>query len=430
MSRPPKGPRLFPRRPKGRTPYWAILDTGGFERSTGHCLTKRKEAEAELARYIAGKHKTTVGGHTPKLVLVCDVLDSYLTSKTPTTGADQRAVKSFTDLTYFIERLAEWWDGKSLSDVKKSSCGDYVRWRTKQVHRRATKTSSPKLVSPSTARRELEVLRAAVNDYHAEFTLEAVPVVSLPERSESRIRWLSRSEAARCLLACLGWRWDLEAGRIGWIGHIWEPTSGAFKAMDLSRVQKGIRKQVRRRRRHLARFMIIGLFTGTRAMAMLRARWVEFATEPWVDVENGLFYRRGAEERQTNKRQPPVRLPEKLLVHMRRWQRLDLANGITHVVHADGKPVDSIRTAWEGMCEDAGLDHREVTRHTLRHSAATWLMQGGMPLGEAADFVGMTEEVLRAHYYHFHPDYQAGTDNHFKAAKSKHVALMQQRARR
>ena len=80
------------------------------------------------------------------------------------------------------------------------------------------------------------------------------------------------------------------------------------------------------------------------------------ATEPWVDVENGLFYRRGAEERQTNKRQPPVRLPEKLLVHMRRWQRLDLANGITHVVHADGKPVDSIRTAWEGMCEDAGLD--------------------------------------------------------------------------
>ena len=42
----------------------------------------------------------------------------------------------------------------------------------------------------------------------------------------------------------------------------------------------------------------------------------------------------------------------------------------------------------------------------------------------------MTEEVLRAHYYHFHPDYQAGTDNHFKAAKSKHVALMQQRARR
>ena len=194
MSRPPKGPRLFPRRPKGRTPYWAILDTGGFERSTGHCLTKRKEAEAELARYIAGKHKTTVGGHTPKLVLVCDVLDSYLTSKTPTTGADQRAVKSFTDLTYFIERLAEWWDGKSLSDVKKSSCGDYVRWRTKQVHRRATKTSSPKLVSPSTARRELEVLRAAVNDYHAEFTLEAVPVVSLPERSESRIRWLSRSK--------------------------------------------------------------------------------------------------------------------------------------------------------------------------------------------------------------------------------------------
>ena len=377
MSRPPKGPRLFPRRPKGRTPYWAILDTGGFERSTGHCLRNAKRLRQSLRAPWRGNARTAVGGHTPKLVLVCDVLDSYLTSKTPTTGADQRAVKSFTDLTYFIERLAEWWDGKSLSDVKKSSCGDYVRWRTKQVHRRATNLEAEKLVSPSTARRELQgVLRAAVNDYQTESR-------SKPCRSSLCLRD-QRAAASdgvagpklRDAFSCtFGWRWDLEAGRIGWIGHIWEPTSGAFKAMDLSRVQKGIRKQVRRRRRHLARFMIIGLFTGTRAMAMLRARWVKSATGPWVDVENGLFYRRGAEERQTNKRQPPVRLPEKLLVHMRRWQRLDLANGITHVVHADGKPVDSIRTAWEGMCEDAGLDHREVTRHTLRHSAATWLMR-------------------------------------------------------
>ena len=50
----------------------------------------------------------------------------------------------------------------------------------------------------------------------------------------------------------------------------------------------------------------------------------------------------------------------------------------------------------------------DVTPHTLRHTAATWLMQNGVELsGRAPVFCGMTEAVLRKHYYHHHPDFQA-----------------------
>ena len=55
----------------------------------------------------------------------------------------------------------------------------------------------------------------------------------------------------------------------------------------------------------------------------------------------------------------------------------------------------------------AGLRDK-VTPHTLRHTAATWLMQRGVPIWEAAGFLGMSPEVLQDTYGHHHPDYLQG----------------------
>ena len=72
----------------------------------------------------------------------------------------------------------------------------------------------------------------------------------------------------------------------------------------------------------------------------------------------------------------------------------------------DGQPLaGKIRSAWEGILEDAGLDE-DVVRHTLRHTAATWLMQQGTDLWEAAGWLGMTVEQLEENYGHHHPDFQ------------------------
>jgi integrase len=55
--------------------------------------------------------------------------------------------------------------------------------------------------------------------------------------------------------------------------------------------------------------------------------------------------------------------------------------------------------------QDAGLGE-DIVRHSLRHSAATWLMQAGVDMWESAGWLGMTVEQLEANYGHHHPDFQ------------------------
>ncbi len=47
-----------------------------------------------------------------------------------------------------------------------------------------------------------------------------------------------------------------------------------------------------------------------------------------------------------------------------------------------------------------------VTPHTLRHTAATWLMRAGTDLWQAAGYLGMTVETLERVYGHHHPEFQ------------------------
>jgi integrase len=47
----------------------------------------------------------------------------------------------------------------------------------------------------------------------------------------------------------------------------------------------------------------------------------------------------------------------------------------------------------------------KVTPHTLRHTAATWLMQRGVPISQAAGYLGMSPMMIERTYGHHHPDY-------------------------
>jgi integrase len=87
---------------------------------------------------------------------------------------------------------------------------------------------------------------------------------------------------------------------------------------------------------------------------------------------------------------------------MRRWARLKLIADC--FVEFNGKPVASVKKGFKSAVGLAGLGGK-VTPHTLRHTAATWLMQRGVPVWEAAGFLGMSAEVLLGTYGHHHPDY-------------------------
>jgi integrase len=95
-----------------------------------------------------------------------------------------------------------------------------------------------------------------------------------------------------------------------------------------------------------------------------------------------------------------VPLPPQLLAHLRRWKR----QGNRFAVEWNGEPVQSIRKAFANVVKDAGLGD-DVIPHTLRHTSATWLMQTGTDMWQAAGYLGMTVEMLSARYGHHHPEY-------------------------
>ena len=119
----------------------------------------------------------------------------------------------------------------------------------------------------------------------------------------------------------------------------------------------------------------------------------------FADLDAGIFYRRGQGVAATNKRQPTVRLPGRLLAHMRRWK----AKGISGqaVVEYEGKPVASVKKAFARAAADAGLEG--VSPHVLRHTAITWAMQNGADPYTASDFFGVTRDVIEKTYGHHHP---------------------------
>jgi hypothetical protein len=184
------------------------------------------------------------------------------------------------------------------------------------------------------ARRDLEDLRAAINHHASENLHHGVVKVKLPEKGKTRDRWLERSEAAHLLWAA--WR------------HKEEQTIHRGK-------NKGIKiKTGKHTLRHVARFILIGLYTGIRASAIAAASPRKKEGHAYVDLDRGLYHRLAIGRRATNKRQPTVPLPDRLLIHMRRWyDKKIIAN---YFVEWQGAGVKSVKNGFARAVEVAKLD--------------------------------------------------------------------------
>lgn len=415
-GRKAKPPRLYLRERPGREAVWVILDRGS-ELSTECGPGEGARAARCLADYIGRQHRSTVGSHSPADLAVTDVLTFYAEAKKPPDDADRRALSRYDELLAYVAKLIEFWGDKHVAAIKGATCREYVAWRTGQGLKAARHGAAlKKRVTAATARRDLEVLRAAINLYHGEFTLSAVPKVTLPEKARARERWLTRPEAARLLGAAMGFVWNPLAN--DWRRH---PPGPGQRRGSLVRRDRATRT----RRRHILRFILISLYSGTRHEAVQLLQWLPNTTGGWFDLERGRIYRRGIQERETKKRRPPAKVAHRLMPHLRRWARLDRELGealtrkagatvnVLHVVHTTkGCGLSQpIRTGWEGTIADAGLD--PAVPHSLRHTAATWQMQAGTDPWEAAGMLGMSPQTLEATYGHHHPDFQDGAAGAF-----------------
>jgi integrase len=383
MPRRNKGARLWlrpARRRGGRlvaSAVWIIID-GKQHIATG-CLAHQTElAEKHLADHIARKYQPARRSRNIDTIDVADVLSIYLDDCGPRIADRGR-------LERYITRLNDYWGGKMLSEITSAECRAYVRVREKA----------------GGARADLEVLRAAINHHAKENLHHGTVHVALPTKGPPRDRWLTRSEAARLLWTC--WRYQ----------EVQTIHRGRAKGQKIETKKRPLR--------HLARFILIGLYTGTRAGAIASASPYSDTGHSFVDLEHGIFYRLPVGRRATNKRQTPAPIPTRLLAHMRRWVRRGVIS--SHFVEWQGAPIKSVKTGFKRAVSLAGLTGR-VTPHTLRHTAATWLMQRGVPIWQAAGYLGMSAEVLERTYGHHHPDYMRGAAQAITSKQSQNVSLV------
>ena len=361
-----------------RRSAWVILD-GGRHFATGCLAHEIEKAEQKLAEHVALKYEPSRKERDIEVIDIADVLGVYFAD----TGHRQASRRKFEGR---IARLNEFWGGKKLAEVTGETCREYVRQRG----------------NVGGARRDLEDLRAAI-EHHAKEGLHCGIVrVTLPEKRPARDRWLTRDEIAAIFEAC--WRYR------------------EMQTVHRGRRKGELQKTEKHPLRHLVRFILIAIYTGSRAGAVLTASPYRGEGRSYVDLKHGIFYRLAEGSRETNKRQPPVPLPPRLLAHLRHW----FSNGLVHeyFVEWNGKPVHSVKTAFKTALRLAGIQGR-VTPHTLRHTAATWLMQNGVDKWEAAGFLGMSVEMLDRVYGHHHPDHlrRAALSLGYRRAQSLAIPL-------
>jgi integrase len=364
MPRKPAPPRLYLRRRSDGASQWIILDRGQ-QISTGAPEEDRSGAETALLEYLGRKHQPEFGDGHPARVAIADALSVYAEKHAPTTRRPDLIAGAAL-------KLDEFFGGQPVATITATACQDYVRWRSGQADARA-KNGPGKRVAASTARRELVVLSAALRWCWKHGMLDRPMAVTLPPQGGPRERHLTRSEAARLLAGALGWQ--LVEGR--WRRHRY------------------------RINRHLARFILIGLYTGTRHDAILRLQWRANADGGWVDLAAGVLYRKPAGAAESGKRRPPLPIPPRLLPHLRRWRKLTAR----FLIEWQGGGIASQeRRAWARARDLAGLD-RTITPHVLRHTCATWLLQRAVSVYDVAGVLGCSEQVIRQTYGHHAKDH-------------------------
>lgn len=337
-------------RPAG--PRWVIVD-GRTEIDTGCSPGDYKQAQEKLGTYIEETRTIDTSARNPAQISVADVIALYLkTNPAP-------------PMCYHGTPLLNFFGLKTLRDITGQLCRDYAKARGQKV-------------AQSTVRRELGTLQAAINHWHIESPLDAVPKVWKPDESAPRERFLDRSEAARLL--------------------------NAARKLRLP---------------HVSRFILIALYTGTRHATVLKLRWYETPDAGWLDWQRGIIHRAGSAEKQTRKRRTKARMPDRLLAHVRRWARLDLAKGPqTTVVRYRGQQFGRQQRGWDAVVEAAGLGRfilradgtrvfeTDVTPHVLKHTGTTWLLQSGIDLWDVSGLTSTSTKTLETVYGHHSPQFQ------------------------
>lgn len=145
---------------------------------------------------------------------------------------------------------------------------------------------------------------------------------------------------------------------------------------------------------HVKLYIMLGLLTGARRGALLALTWDR------VDMERGLINLTVVGE--TNrKRRATVPMNDQLRAELERARE---AAQTPYVIEYAGERVQNIKKGFAAAAKRAGLV--DVTPHDLRHTAAVWMAEDGVPMEEIAQFLGHSSPRITFQVYaRYSPSY-------------------------
>lgn len=372
MPRQYFGPRLVPTRNPGwpRTilyVHWRD-ETGRHKKATPLDATSSQDARNEfLADWIAQQQREQRRRDgrpaQPYEVRVVDVLNDYAEEH-------GKGIISAKNLLWMILPLVHFFEYDTIHTLTNNRVKEYWEWRgrtrietTKGPDGTIESVSAvPGTTSNGTIIRELGgVLRPAIKHAVGNRRLvQGVYQVKVPRAPPiDHTNWLTPSQVTRLM---------------------WESRRDS------------------RSRLHFPLFLQIAYYTGERLSAILDLTWDQ------VDTIRGRIDFNPPGRIQTDKRRPLIPIPRQLLAALKRAKR---RRGVSpYVLTYKGKKISSIKTAFNSAAARAGVEW--ATPNTLRHTAATWMMQDAVPEKDIARYLGHLSDDMTAttgRYLHAHPDY-------------------------
>lgn len=179
--------------------------------------------------------------------------------------------------------------------------------------------------------------------------------------------------------------------------RIWKPEKPRPRTRYLSR-QDAERLLASAQMPHMQLFITLALTTAGRMGAILALTWDR------VNFERGIIQLDDPERDRTRKGRATVPMNGSSRKALEAARKAALSD---YVIEWGGKPVGSVKKGIREAARRAGLDG--VSAHVLRHTAAVWMAEAGVPMSEIAQYLGHSSTAVTERVYaRYSPDYLRG----------------------
>jgi integrase len=335
-------------RPKSDKPTYKLVERGSrfyvrwWEDGAWQRISTGTTDNREAKKFLAQFIAGRGTPAAPEAPTVNKIIDAYLADREP-------VVRSYGTLLAAAKPLRRHLGDLEPDHLTKERVRFYMARRRAEGHmvgpaddRRKKPTQDGTII------RELVMLRSALKLAVQAKWITAAPHIEVPRQPAPRDRWLTREEADRLIESAVA--------------------------------------------PHVRLFLQLALYTAARAAALLDLAWSA------VDFNGGLIDLGNVAG---GKGRSVVPIGPKLGAALLSAREIATC---PHVIEHGGKQVASVKTGTRAAAVRAGLPG--VTPHILRHTAATWMAQSGVPMRDIAKYLGHGDTRITERTYAKHsPDW-------------------------